>query len=220
MTDLPYSKGPQNIITPEYQVIRLSEGCPWSCPWCREPKEIGDNWKIFDIPEIVRRDLRITDMNLLAKPEALRIINQFRDMRVDNKVVKPWLVCGVDYRFLTEELATALKNNRFVNIHIAWDWRYSDQKKIKTAVNCLKKVGYKEISIFMVCNHPAVDYDEQCKKLNLCKYWGVKVNDCWFDNQISPNIKPISWSKQQIKSFRRQVRKHNQIVNFGVDPEL
>ena len=69
MTDLPYSKGPQNIITPEYQVIRLSEGCPWSCPWCREPKEIGDNWKIFDIPEIVRRDLRITDMNLLAKPE-------------------------------------------------------------------------------------------------------------------------------------------------------
>ena len=67
---LQYSKGPQNIVTDEYQVIRLSEGCPHKCPWCREWQEIGDDWKIFSLPEIVRRDVRITDMNLLAKSEA------------------------------------------------------------------------------------------------------------------------------------------------------
>ena len=217
---LQYSKGPQNIITDEYQVIRLSEGCPRKCPWCREWKEIGDDWKIFPRPEIVRCDVRITDMNLLAKPEALDIINQFRDIRVDNKVIYPWLVCGIDYRFLTKELAEALKNNRFVNVHIAWDWRYSDQKIIKSAVKTLQKVGYREISIFMICNHPAVSYKENCKKLDLCKYWNVKVNDCWFDNQISPNIKPIGWDYFDIKAFRKAVRKHNQIVRFGIDPEL
>ena len=220
MNELPYSKGKQNIITEKYQVIRLSEGCPWKCPWCREHKEIGDNWKIFDIPKIVRRDVRITDMNLLAKSEALEIINQFRNIRVDNRVVYPWLVCGIDYRFLTDEIAQALKLNRFINIHIAWDWRYRDQKLIQKAVNRLKKAGYREISIFMICNHPAISYKECIKKLDLCKYWGCKVNDCYFDNQVSPGIIPIAWTDEQIKLFRKKTRKHNQICGFGIDPEL
>jgi hypothetical protein len=215
-----YSKGEQNIITSDYQVIRLSEGCPHKCPWCREWKEIGDDWKVFTMPEIVRRDVRITDMNLLAKPEALRLIQMFRSIRVNGKVVYPWLVCGIDYRFLTSELADALKSSRFVNIHIAWDWRYKDQKKIKSAVDCLKSAGYKNISIFMICNHPAVSYKENYKKLDSCKYWGVKVNDCWFDNQLPPRINPIGWKYDDIRMFRSQVRKHNQIVNFGIDPEL
>ena len=215
-----YSKGEQNIITDEYQVIRLSEGCPWKCPWCREWKEIGDNWQVFSIPEIVRNDVRITDMNLLAKPEALELIKKFKDIKVDRKVVYPWLVCGIDYRFLTPEIAHALKDSRFVKIHIAWDWRYSDQKKIKDSVYMLKRVGYKDISIFMVCNHPAVSFRENCKKLELCKYWGVKVNDCWFDNQLPPNIEPIGWQYDEIKKFRASVRKHNQLVLFGIDPEL
>ena len=153
-----YSKGPQNIITDDFEVIRLSEGCPHKCPWCFEHKEIGEAWKVFPIPEIVRRDVRITDMNLLAKTEALGLIKSFKDIRVDGKVVYPWLVCGIDYRFLTPEIAQALKDSRFVNMHIAWDWRYSDQKKIKKAVDCLKKVGYRDISIFMICNHLAVSY--------------------------------------------------------------
>lgn len=217
---MEYSKGEQNIITDEYQVIRLSEGCPHRCDWCREHVEIGDKWKIFDIPKIVRRDIRITDMNLLAKHEALDIINQFNGIRVDNRVVYPWLVCGIDYRFLTDEIAQALKNSRFVNIHMAWDWRYRDQKKIKAAVNRLKKVGYREISIFMICNHPFVSYKENIKKLDLCKYWGCKVNDCYYDNQVSPGIIPIAWTDEQIKLFRKKVRKHNQICGFGIDPEL
>lgn len=217
---IEYSIGPLNIITPEYQVIRLSEGCPWKCPWCYENKFIGDDWKVFPIPELVRNEIRIVDMNLLAKKEAIDYIQFFEKERVGGKVVYPWLVCGIDYRFLTLEIAQALKDSRFVNIHIAWDWRYSDQKKMKKAVDMLKKVGYREISIFMVCNHPAVSYKENCKKLDLCRYWGVKVNDCWFNNQISPNIEPIGWNHDDIKSFRKAVRKHNQIVLFGVDPEL
>ena len=217
---IQYSRGAQNIVTDTYQVIRLSEGCPHKCAWCYEWKEIGDAWQIFPIPEIIRNDVRITDMNLLAKPEALELIQKFKDIRVNKKVIYPWLVCGIDYRFLTPEIAQALKDSRFVNMHIAWDWHYSDQKKIKKAVNCLKKVGYREISIFMICNHPAVSYRENIKKLDLCKYWGCKVVDCYFDNQISPNIIPVGWNFFDIKTFRKQVRKHNQLCNFSIDPEL
>ena len=213
-----YSKGPQNIITDECQVIRLSEGCPHHCPWCYEWKEI-EEWKVFSIPQIVRRDIRITDMNLLAKPEALELIKVFKDVRVNKKVVYPCLVCGIDYRFVTQEIAGALKSSRFVNIHVAWDWYYKDQRKFKKSIDLLKKVGYKEISVFMICNHPAISYRECCRKLDLCKYWNVKVNDCYFDNQLSPNIESIAWDHFNIKEFRKAVRKHNQIVNFGIDPE-
>lgn len=216
----PYDRGPQNIITDKYQVIRLSEGCPHKCPWCYEWREIGDHWSVFPIPKIVKRDVRITDMNLLAKPQALELIKHFRELRVDGKVIYPWLVCGIDYRFFTDEIAQALKDSRFINMHIAWDLRYRDQKKIKKVVTGLKDVGFTELSIFMICNHPAVSYRENIKKLDLCKYWNVKVNDCWYDNQVSPNILPVAWNIFEIRDFRKKVRKHNQIVNFGIDPEI
>jgi hypothetical protein len=47
----------------------------------------------------------------------------------------------------------------------------------------------------------------------------VKVADCYFDNQLSPNTKPIYWDVLEIASFRSKVRKHNQLVNFKIDPE-
>jgi hypothetical protein len=218
--DKSYSTGQQNTIVDEFQMFRLSEGwCPHNCPWCREPKEAIPK-KEYEIPEIVRCDVRIIDMNLLASPHALEKIQAFKDIRVNGKVVYPWLECGLDFRFLTPEIAEALKVSRFIKIHFAWDWRYSDQKRIKKAVDILKKVGYKDLSIFMICNHPAVSYGENCLKLELCKYWNVKVNDCWFDNQVSPDIEPIAWERDRIIKFRSAVRKHNQIVNFGIDPEL
>ncbi len=218
--DKPYSTGQQNTILADFQMFRLSEGwCPHNCPWCREPKEAIPKQE-YDIPEIMRRDVRIIDMNIIASPRGLEKIRQFKDVRVDGKVVYPWLECGIDFRYLTPEIAQALKSSRFVNIHIAWDWLYRDQKRVLKAVDMLKKVGYNDISIFMICNHPAISFKECCNKLNLCKYWGCKVNDCWFDNQLSPNIEPIAWTYEQIKEFRSAVRKHNQITNFGIDPEL
>jgi hypothetical protein len=50
--------------------------------------------------------------------------------------------------------------------------------------------------------------------------WRIKACDCYFDGQIGSKIIPIYWSGEQIKSFRHKCRKHNQIVNFGIDPEI
>ena len=35
-----------------------------------------------------------------------------------------------------------------------------------------------------------------------------------------PNVKPIYWNYEEIKEFRSKVRKHNQLINFEIDPEL
>jgi len=211
-----YSVGPYNKSDDTEQWIRISQGCPNNCPFCYEPpKEI-----VYPIPEIIRNKVKIMDMNLLSKPEALEIIRELGQRRVDGRVVHYELVCGIDYRFLTTEIAQALKVNKFKKIRLAWDYGMSDQYKIKDALIKLNEVGYMKryLMVFMICNW-RISFEECSKKAYLCAVWNVKVSDCYFDGQTSPNITPIGWNEYEIQEFRRQVRKHNQMVTFGIDPE-
>jgi len=214
--EVKYSLGRYNKCDEKEQWIRITEGCPWNHEYCYEPKEI----KIFGIPEIVRNEVKIMDMNLLAKPEALGIIKELGEKRVNKKVVHYELVCGIDFRFLTQEIADTLKQNRFKKMRMAWDFGMEDQKRIFGAYKMLKKAGYNSsnIMIFMVCNWK-IPYEESLIKMDLCKIWNCQISDCWFDNQLSPNIVPIYWTEEQIKDFRHKCRKHNQMVNFKIDPE-
>lgn len=213
----PYSYGPYNKFNDEEQWIRITEGCPHDCPFCYEPQEI----KVFGIPKIVRNKVKIMDMNLLCKPEALNIIRELGKKRVNGKVVYYELICGIDHRFLTQEVADVLHSNRFKRIRLAWDWHYRDQMTIKKAVDRLLKAGYKrnDLMVFMVCNW-RIPYEENMLKLDLLKVWNVKACDCYFDGQTSPHVIPIFWTSEEIESFRKKVRKHNQLVNFGFDPEV
>lgn len=212
-----YNYGAYNKVNEVEQWIRITEGCPHNHPYCYEPQEI----KIFGIPEIVRNKVKIMDMNLLCKPEALKIIQGLGEKKVNKKVVYYELICGIDFRFLTQEIADALKNSRFKRIRMAWDLTMKDQYKIKDTVWMMVKARYRpnEVQIFMICNWK-IPYKECCRKLDLCKVWNVQVADCYYDNQISPNIIPIHWTQEEIKSFRRECRKHNQLVNFKIDPEF
>jgi len=218
---VPYSKGAYNKYNDVEQWIRLTEGCPNNCEFCRETSENGYKPIYYDLPKIVRNEVKITDMNLIYKDDCIKILDKLGSMKVNNKVVYYELICGIDYRFINLDKAEALKRNRFKNIRIAWDHRITEQKKIKSCIETLIKAGYssKEIMVFMICNW-RIPYTDNLFKLDLCKVWRVKVHDAYFDNQLPPNIKPIMWSIEQIKDFRRKVRKHNQLVNFGIDPEL
>jgi hypothetical protein len=218
---MKYARGKYNKFDVNEQWIRISEGCPNNCEFCRETKECGTRPVYFDIPEIVRNQVKIMDMNLIYKPLAYEIINALGQLRVNNKVIYYELICGIDYRFMTKEMAAALKQSRFKNIRFAWDNGIEDQYKIRQTVNWLKSAGYdpKTLSCFVLCNWK-VPYHACLFKLDLLKIWNVKINDCWFDNQVSPNIKPSYWTESEIKDFRRRCRKHNHMVRFGFDPEM
>ena len=212
---MEYSYGAYNKSNEIEQWIRITEGCPHNCPFCYEPKK----FKRFQIPKIVRNKVKIMDMNLLCKPEAIDIIKELGEKKVNGKAVYYELICGIDYRFLTQEIANALKKARFKRIRIAWDWYIQDQIKMKNAIEKLLRAEYKtvDIMVFMVCNWK-IPYLECLQKLDLCKVWNVKVCDCYFDGQIK-KIKPIHWTEDAIRLFRRKCRKHNQLVNFKIDPE-
>jgi hypothetical protein len=133
------------------------------------------------------------------------------------------LICGIDYRFLTQEIANELHDSRFVKIHIAWDKHIDQKDKIINSINELVVAGYKSksLSVFMICNHPDISFDESMEKFYVCHALKVKINDCYFDNQYGRKPKiPIGWTENEILAFRKLIRKHNQIVTFGIDPEF
>lgn len=214
-----YSYGPYNKMDKDQQWIRLTEGCPHNCPYCYEPQEI----KVFDIPEIERSVVKIMDMNMLVpSKKPLEILTEL-PTRFNGGFIEYEFICGIDYRFLTKEIAEELKKHHVNRIRIAWDWWYRDQLKIKDALKLIYSVGYKpeNIIIFMICNWE-IPYEECLRKMDLCKVWNVKIGDCYYDNQIEINEKfiPIGWTTKQALDFRSRCRKHNQLVNFKMDPQL
>ena len=208
--------GPFDDVRKGIQRIRITEGCPNSCPFCKEPSES----KSYPIPTITRRYVQILDMNLTARADAIHLVWQLGQLRVKNKPVFYELVCGIDYRYLDQELANWLHSSHFIRPRIAWDMSYGEQGRIKKSIWMLKAAGYKpeSIIVFILCNW-RISYAENCRKLDLLKVWNVKVGDCYFDGQVSPNITPIFWTAPQIHEFRKRTRKHNQIVLFKYDPQ-
>jgi hypothetical protein len=212
-----YSLGEYNKSDLKEQWIRLTEGCPNNCPYCYEPTKI----KIFKFPKIERNIVKIMDMNLIAKKEAISIIKKLGSLKVNNKVINYELICGVDFRFMTSEIANELKKARFRNIRFAWDWGFKDQIKIVDTIKMFINAGYNQnkLMAFMICNWK-IPFQENLRKLDLLKVWNVKVADCYFDNQTFPDVIPIHWTDNENKKFRKLCRKHNQLVSFKIDPEV
>jgi len=216
-----YGKPQYNEIKKGKQRIELSRGCPNNCPYCFEPyAKRKEDSKIFPIPEIKKNNVEILDMNLLWQPNIIKRIKELGSKKVNGKVVYYEEICGIDFRFMTQEIANELKNARFKKIRIAWDWSLKDQIRIKDCIEMFKKAGYKsrDIMVFMIVNH-SVPYEHCLRKLDLMKVWGVKVCDCCFDGGYRFAV-PKTFTSEQIKDIRKKCRKHNHLVNFGIDPEI
>ena len=211
-----YGKPQYNYVKGDRQRIELHRGCPWQHEYCYEPKTVED----FPIPELTKNYVEILDMNLLSRSGIRGILEELSEIKVNEKRVTFEAICGFDFRFLTLEIARLLRKTRFVRPRLAWDGPFSDQMKIKDAIELLVKVGYKrkEISLFVIVNWK-VPIDECLRKLDLMKVWNVKVNDCCYDGGYK-YATPCLWTQKQLETFRKLSRKHNLIVLFGIDPEL
>jgi len=211
-----YGKAQYNYVKGNIQRIELHRGCPWQHEYCYEPKLNED----FPIPELVRNHVQILDMNLLARKDALQIIRELGEKRVNGQVIYFEAVCGFDFRFLIQEIVYALKASRFFNIRLAWDGEIKDQYKIKDALAIFLKAGYKakQIMLFMIVNWK-IPKEECERKLDIMKVWNVKVCDCCYDGGYK-YATPTYWLGKELKVFRAKCRKHNQLVNFGIDPEV
>jgi len=192
--------------------IQFTSGCPNNCQYCYEPKEVKQVLP-YNYPLLEKeKEFQILDMNFLANPDADMILKTIPKRKYE-------LICGVDYRILTQERCNLLKNKGFIKMRWAWDYGFTQQKTHQKIWKMFTKAGYRseELSVFIIVNWKT-PYVDCVKKLDLLKVWNVKVNDCCFDGGYKI-AKPKYWRIDHIKKYRAMCRKHNQIVRFKIDPE-
>jgi hypothetical protein len=211
----------------DFQIIHASRGCVRKCRFCGtwkiEPQLI---FKKSVKEEICSKKLIFYDNNLLENPFIENILNEIIQERENRNFIICESQSGFDGRVLLSKphLAILLKKAGFINPRIAWDWGFSYYKEIKSQIDVLKDAGYRnnEIYVFMVYNWD-LPFKEMEKKRVKCWEWKVQIADCRFRplDQVFDNYDPRkvqtdkdyfihkNWSDQEVKQFRRNVRRHN-----------
>ncbi len=160
------------------------------------------------------------------------LLEEIAGLKYNGKSVRCESQSGFDGRLLEKrpELAVALKKARFVNPKIAWDGKYGNWKHIKNQIEILNNAGYpsKDISIFMIFNWK-IPFIEMEKKRLKCWEYKVQITDCRYrpieqlHDHFNARIKQTSqdyyihgkWTDDEVKQFRRNVRKQNICVRHG-----
>lgn len=222
-----------DLVKVDYQIIHTSRGCLRRCKFCGTWKiEPEFKYKKSIKDEICSNRIIFYDNNLLANPYIKDILEELKNSKHNGRVVYSESQCGIDGRLLTLEVAKLLKQARFLNPRIAWDYGYDQRKMIKKQIDMLVEAGYpaKDIYVFMIYNYNQ-DYYEMLKKLRQCQRWGVQIADCRYRllNQTFEHYNPRArqtnkdyyihpeWTDRQIKLFRKKVRRQNITIRHGFD---
>ncbi len=225
-----------DLIDVDYQIIQGMRGCTKKCLFCGIWKIESPSFKTAKQieKEIQKNKLVFYDNNMLLNPNIEKILNMLANKLINSKPIKSECQSGFDGRILEEKplLGKMLKEARFENIRIAWDFKYEEYKTVKKWINILTNAGFNpnKIFIFMIYNWN-YNYKYMEKKRKKCYEWGVQIADCRFrplnqtfdyyfphkKNQTSKDyyIHP-EWTDELIKKFRRNVRKHNICIRYNI----
>ena len=115
----------------------LTRGCPNNCDFCIVSKKEGRcSQKVADLSEFWRgqKYIELLDPNILACKERLDLLKQLADSQA-------WVNFnqGLDARFLTEEVAVALKGVKKKMVHFAFDYM-KNEKAILRGLETYKRV--------------------------------------------------------------------------------
>ena len=219
----------------DVQYIELNRGCKRGCAFCHA----NPDYQVYDVPEIKRNIVQIIGEGLLYDPEIKQKITELGNKRVNGKVVYYGLSQGFDFRLFDNEIAEIFLKNRigiinnkgrwYKGIRFAWDGGLNHEQLTKQTIDILIEVGYKkkQIQVF-VLSLWKFPYELCELKRRLLYEMGVKIDDCTWDTtkkNCRAEIKNGVWTNQFWKvedyiKFRRDCRKHNQLINHdGYDPE-
>ena len=136
------------------QIIKTSEGCPYSCPFCFNGK---NDFKEFEIPIIKSNKVIIHDDAFLSRKNVYDDIIDLGSDKVNGKVIYYELTQGINLKDLNQNIANVLKENRFVNIRFARDDSYTKKGfyRVYDGIKMLEKAGYKKekMMYFILSNY-------------------------------------------------------------------
>lgn len=225
-----------DLVNVDYQIIHGMRGCINQCPFCgiwRIEKLSFKNEKQIE-KEICTNHLIFYDNNLLVNPYTKKILKMLANKTYNGRVVKSECQSGFDGRILIKKpyLAKLLKEARFENIRVAWDFPYERHQEVEKWIELLEDAGFnrKEIFVFMIYNWD-YKFEELENKRKQCYEWGVQIADCRFrpltqtfdrynsrlKEQTSDDyyISPF-WTDKQVRTFRRRVRMQNICIRYNI----
>ena len=226
-----------DLVDVDYQILHTTRGCIRKCGFCGtyiiEPEWLCKK-SIKD--EIVKKKLIFYDNNLLANTFIENILDELIELKKERKITYVESQSGFDGRIMLKNphLAKKLKDAGFKNPKIAWDHSVKQAPYIKKQIDLLVDAGFKEkeISIFMIYNYD-LDYEEMEEKRVNCANWGVQITDCRYRplDQTFDEYSPSkhkgqtdddyyihnNWTDQEIRKFRRNIRRHNICMRHEVD---
>lgn len=206
----------------EKQIIRTSEGCHYSCPFCFNGK---NEFKEYNLPEIKSNNVILDDDAFLSRKDVLADIQKLGSIKVNNKVVYYELRQGINLKDLTPEIAEALYKARFKNIRFAWDDSYTKKSyyRVYDGIRMLEKAGYKrkDLMCYILSNY-YVSLVECLLKAKVMLHEHIPQCNCrWREFYLDPKIYPKLWTQQEIDYFTQNCRINNQIIIYGgYDPEI
>ena len=225
-----------DLVNVKFQIIHGMRGCSRKCPFCGIWKIENKSYKTADEirNEICSNKIIFYDNNILDNPNIEEILTMLSHVTYKGRPVTCECQSGFDGRKIEEEphLANMIKKARFRNIRVAWDFTYEQYSKVENWIKLLVNAGYKrrDIFVFMIYNW-SFDYFELEQKRSKCFEWGVQIADCRFRplNQTFDNYNSrlteqsrseyyihSNWSDQQIRKFRKDVRKHNICLRYKI----
>ena len=215
------------------QIIHATRGCPRKCQFCGV-------WKLeptFESKKSIKNEINSNklifyDNNFLMNPYIEQLLKEITEFKHSGKSIVCESQSGFDGRILLEKphLAKLVKEARFQNVRIAWDWDYSQHKQIKKQIDILVSAGYKsrDLYVFMLYNWK-FPFKEMEKKRVKCWEWKVQISDCryrpleqvydYYSPQKEQTIDDYyihpKWMDNEIKQFRKNVRRQNICVRHG-----
>jgi hypothetical protein len=229
-----------DLVNVDYQIIHGMRGCCRTCDFCGiwRIEKLGFKTAQDIQKEIIKNRLVFYDNNMLVNPHIKEILTMLKTFTLHDRVIKCECQSGFDGRILEKhpEYAKMLKEARFENIRLAWDFKYEQYEEVQNWIQILNEAGYKSqnIFIFMIYNWD-FSFETMEKKRQKCYEWGVQIADCRYRplNQTFDNYSPYkshqtnsdyyihyNWSDSLIRQFRKDVRRHNICIRYKIPWEL
>ena len=225
-----------DLVDIDYQIIHGMRGCSRKCSFC-------GIWRIESLSyktatqiknEICSNKLIFYDNNMLVNRNIDQILKMLAMTKFNGKHIRCECQSGFDGRIIEKKpyLARMLKDSRFENIRIAWDFNYEQHTQVERWIRIFENAGFRrsEMFVFMIYNWD-FDFKEMDLKRKKCFEWGVQIADCRFRplDQTFDHYNPLridqtnndyyihhNWSDELIKQFRKDVRQHNICIRHRV----
>ena len=154
----------------------LTRGCCNDCSFCIVSKKEGRcSVKVADLSEFWQgqKHIKLLDPNILACKDRINLLEQLRDSKASVDFTQ-----GLDARFVTEEVATLLKEIKREMVHFAFDFMKNEKAIIKGLQAYRDIVGgnSRETIVYMLTNYDTT-HEEDLYRIKA-------IEDCGFSPDV------------------------------------